>query len=222
MDLSRGGSGSSKEGDAMRRILCLVLTVAVCQSTATFAVGPWLGGEIGIGAGNDQMDPGLALQGYFQFDDTREGQKHYLTLRGGISVLASEASSTAEADMVLFGLEAAALDRLKFEGAEPYLGGGLGYYLAEKRFSDLTNTQLALMGVGAKQKFDPNFGYFVMGGVTIPAAENISLGASAKYLILKVNTTGTATDWRTLETITIRKTVDLSTLFLSVSLQIGL
>ena len=194
----------------------LALTV-VFFATPTFAGDSRLGGEISLGTMNNNVNDGLALQGYLEFDAQRD-----FALRYGISNLTGNTTVDILSDdeVTMFGIEAAALYKIKAKKAKPYIGAGIGYYMPKYELSDDVEASLAMLGVRGEDDLDSGVGFFLMGGVILPLSETASLGASVKYLILDVDDNAKVTDLATFQNFTNNEEVELSTLFLSVSLQI--
>jgi len=194
----------------------LALAIA-CFTTPAFAGGSRLGGEIGFGTANDNVDDGLALQGYLEFDMQED-----FALRGGVSYFAGDATVDllSDGEVTMFGIEAAALYKIKAEKAKPYLGAGIGYYMPEHELSGDAEAVLASLGLRGEDDLDSGVGFFLIGGITIPTSETVSIGASAKYLILEVEDNAKVTDLWTFQSATASEDIDLNTLFLSVNLQI--
>ena len=197
-------------------IFFLVLPV-VFFATPTFAGGSRLGGEISLGTMNDNMNDGLARQGYLEFDAHRD-----FALRYGISYFTGNSTIDILSDdkVTMFGIEAAALYKIEAKKAKPYIGAGIGYYMPKYELSDDVEASLAMLSVIGEADLDSGVGFFLMGGVTVPLSKTASLGASVKYLILDDDDNAKVTDLATSQNFTSTEEVELSTLFVSVSLQI--
>ncbi len=118
--------------------------------------------EIGFGARLSiplGPDVSLDLRGrYFEFEESSNGGK---------------------ATLEVIPIEAALIFQLAYQGpVYPYVGGGGGYYLFDLEWE------------GPEGRVNPNvddeFGWFVLGGLQLPLADNISLFGEAKYMWLKI------------------------------------
>jgi len=199
-------------------IITFLAWTVVFFATPTYAGGSRLGGEISLNTTNNNVEDGLALHGYLDFDTQRD-----FALRYGISYFTGNTTVDILSDdeVAMFGIEAVALYKIKAKKAKPYIGAGIGYYIMPKyELSDDVEASLAMLGVSGEDDLDSGVGFFLMGGVTVPLSETASLGASVKYLILDVDDNAKVTDLGTFQNFTNNEEVELSTLFLSVSLQI--
>jgi len=186
-------------------------------ATPTFADGSRLGGDIDLSTANDNVDDGLALPGYLEFDAQED-----FALRCGISYFGDDTTVDilSDGEVTMFRIEAAALYKIKAEKAKPYIGGGIGYYIPKSELSGDIEDTLAIQDVRGEDDLDSGVGFFLMGGVSVPLSETASLGASAKYLILGVDNSAKVTDFATFQSFTNTEEFELNTFFLSVSLQI--
>jgi hypothetical protein len=215
------------------------------MGVATPGVHPRLGGAVGLGTANDNVDNGLVLQGYLELDVLktilREGRNNPgntdLTLRGGLSYLTGDTTGETlrDGELTMLGIEAAALIRCRLLGygmkvtglvratyMRPvlYLGAGIGYYMPEHTFDKTTKTKLVLRNLEADDDLDSGIGFFLTGGFRVPMSDTVSIGTSARYLFLEVDDHVTKSDLNLSGSISSTKKIDLGTLFLSASLQI--
>lgn len=198
-------------------IISFLACTVIFFATLTFAGGYRPGGEIGLGKANDDVDDGLSLKGYLKFDTLGD-----FTLRYGISYFAGDTTVDilSDGEVKMFGIEAVALYKTEAEKAKPYIGGGIGYYIPKSELSDDMETTLAMLNVRGEDDLDSGVGFFLMSGVTVPLSETVSLGASAKYLILEVDNNAKVTDFAAFQSFANTQESELSSIFLYVSLQI--
>jgi opacity protein-like surface antigen len=208
------------------RIALAAFAIACLASPAL--AGPRLGGAVGLGTANDNVDNGLVLQGYLELDVLKTALKRNnpfnrdLTLRGGLSYLTGDTTGETlrDGELTMLGIEAAALYRVNIDQATSYLGAGIGYYTPEHTFDKTTKTKLVLRNLEADDDLDSGIGFFLTGGIRVPMSDTVSIGASARYLFLEVDDHATKSDLNLSGSISSTKKIDLGTLFLSASLQI--
>ena len=198
-------------------IVSLVAIGLVVSSTPSFADNLRLGGEIGLGTASDNVDDGLALQGYLEYDLRQD-----FALRGGVTYLAgdSKVEDVSGGELTISGVEAAALYKFRAEMVKLYIGAGIGYYMPEYEMKDSLELFLGTLALRLEEDLDNDVGFFLMGGVSVPLSDTVSLVGSAKYIFLEVDDHATMTSLIDLDSNTSTGKVDLNTLLLTAGLQI--
>jgi opacity protein-like surface antigen len=199
----------------MRRMVWAVILVGAMTMSA-WANSAHLGGNIGVGAANDNVDEGLALQGYLELDVATN-----VALRGTALYFGGDTKVDvlSDGEFTMLGIEGSLVFKFPSKGVTPYIGAGLGYYLPESELSDDAEAVLAYMGLRGEDDLQPGAGFHAMGGVAFDLAPNVSLDLNVKYVYFKTDDDAKVTNLYTFQSITVTEEVDLSTLFATAGLK---
>lgn len=200
----------------MKRIaglcLCIAIGLTVLNRSAA-AQGVRLGAEVGIGTDNDNVDDGIALQGYMDVDASPS-----LILRGSLVYFEgdTEVDILSQGLYSMFGIEGSALYKIPAQNIYPYIGAGLGYYVPDNDLDRDTEFFLRdVLGVVGEDDLESGVGYHVLAGFSFPIAQGLAFGVNVKYLFLEVDNDARVRDLRTGETAVLTEEVNLDTLFVS-------
>lgn len=196
------------------KIACFLIAIAVSIVSAKAGTAS-IGGNIGIGAANDNVDVGLALQGFLELDATSNIAARGTALFYGGD---TKVDLLSDGSFTMLGFEGSLVFKFPAKGITPYFGGGPGIYLPNSELSDNTKAALAYMGVRGEDDLQPGFGLHAMGGFAIDLAPNVSLDLNIKYVYLKTDNEAKVTNLYTYRSVVTTGEVDLSTLFATAGL----
>ncbi len=160
----------------MKKIYTLSLII-VCVFATTqllYAQTGSLGATVGLGTSNDNVEDGLAAQGYLEVGKN-------ISVRGTLSYYGADAKVSdylSKGTFTMVGVEASALLKSSPEG--PYIGGGIGYYRPENKLSDQAKTV-------TEDDLKSGPGAHAMGGIDIMLGKHIILDLNVKYVYFKTD-----------------------------------
>jgi opacity protein-like surface antigen len=202
----------------MKQYVAVIIAGVMTLAGTVHGGSTYLGGNIGAGVANDNVDTGLALSGYLEAD-----MNDNIALRGTLGYFGGDTKVDllSEGDFTMFSMEASVIVKARrSSNIIPYAGAGVGYYFPDNELSSNVENVGALLGFRLEEDIDEAFGFHVLAGLAVNLGQNLDLDLGVKYIVVKPDVEAKVTDLSTFQSVTVQDEVDLNTLFITAGLRL--
>jgi len=136
--------------------------------------------QLGTGFASDNYKDPLTLGGYIESEAL-----DFATLRGTVSYAFgdTEQDILSKGDFDMLSFELSMIKRLEKEGAAPFLGAGVGYYIPNTDIDQRLDNALSSVGLRVDEDLDSAIGFHLLAGFDVPLSEDSSIEFMGKYIV---------------------------------------